>query len=371
MSGGRPAIAFLQAMPFPTDQTHSIQIARTVAALADHADVTLIVGRLTVDPATLAEAVTREYGVSFGPGIRVVVAPGRLHGLWFRFTVGRLLAELPPNAIWYTRTLAIARRLLRTRRLHRRPIYLETHLAGYHREDPVPGSRYRAIRERFERDNEAGPTIERVFAGVDGVFFLHRHALEIVRAKQRLVSAQHLWYGWRSPSLGEQPRQGLVFCGSIAEHKLFGLLLDALDRVHGSIGVTVYGGEPDLIEANRRRLEGRPAAARIRFEARVPPASLGPVLARFRNGIALQEGLKVIDYLEHGVMPIVPDLPSYRNEFDDRHVVFYAPDDPDSLARAMEQADRHQLDWSAIEALAARYSTARRAERIIATIRAQ
>jgi len=356
-------------MPYPTDQTHSIQITRTVAALGQHIDVLFVVGALTVPREDLQGAIRRQYGVELGPRVRIAVMPRRrLRTLTFPFALKALLRDAPTGTHFYTRSVPVAAKLVRFRWLHRKRVFLETHKkAGYVKEDPVPGSRYSAIRERFEKTNERLSFIRRLYSRVDCLFFLHRHSMDIARREVALRDSEHLWYGCRAERPVLEPRGGgFVHCGSIAEHKLFDLLLDALDRSESQVRVSVYGGDPSRIAELRHAVRGRPCSERLDFRGWFTHADLQRQLSGFQYGIALQEGLKVVDYLENGLLPIVPDLPSYRDVLDDRHAFFFRADDPESLARCLDRAGERRPDPVAIDELLTAYSVDRRAEKILA-----
>jgi glycosyltransferase involved in cell wall biosynthesis len=240
---------------------------------------------------------------------------------------------------------------------------------GYLREDPVEDSPYRRIRDRFERAALSPSRLRSVYARVDCLFFLHRHSMEVARREQPLRDSDHLWYGLRPGSGADAPdRRGFVHCGSLAEHKLIDLLLDALDRVRTPVTVSLFGGDRARIEALQRAVRDRPCAARLDFRGWRPHADLRRELPAFRYGIALQEGLKVVDYLEGGLTPIVPALPSYQEVLDTRHAVFFRPDDPDSLASGLDRAGERAADPTAVRELCERFSVERRAARILARL---
>jgi hypothetical protein len=50
------------------------------------------------------------------------------------------------------------------------------------------------------------------------------------------------------------------------------------------------------------------------------------------------EGIKVVDYLENGLTPIIPRLGTYAGVFKDDQVIYFAPDVPESLADALMNA---------------------------------
>lgn len=369
-----PGLIYFQPMAFPTSKTTTIQIARTVGALSRDTEVLFVVESLTAGLGEIRPAVRHWYGVEWSERVTTLaVSRRRCRGPAFPWTLRRILAAAPAGAPFYTRSLPLAARLLRYRFLHRRKVFFESHKKqGYLREDPVVDSPYASIRQAFEAAGDARPLIQRVYRRADAVFFLHRHSLEAARRDRSVRAGEQLWYGLRhGPPPPPPPATGasFVFCGDIHPHKLIDLLLDALDLVLTDARITVYGGDTAQIAAWRAKVAGRPCAARIAFHPRLPHTELQQALRRHRFGIATQEGVKVVDYLENGVTPVIPDIPSYREVLDERHAVFFAPDDPASLAHALDHATDHAYDPAAIGALCDRYSTERRAEKIKARLR--
>lgn len=368
------SLIYLQPMDgYPTAQVHSIQITRTVGEIGKYTDVLLVVGSLSVEPEQLPAAVRDYYGVEFGPRVRVIAVPGRrLQGLSFPFALRELIAHAPEGAAFYTRSYSMARRLLRYRWMHKRKVFFESHKKmGYLKEDPVAGSPYAAIRSRFEERNEPLDLIQQVYTQADCVFFLHRHSLEAARRDLVLRDADELWYGFQGvPSVEDrtEDRDAFVYSGSLEEHKLFVLLMDALDRVHSDVRVSVYGGDSGQITDLRRRVAARACGKRLEFLGWQRPTDLQAQLLRYRYGIALQEGLKVVEYIENGVIPIVPDIPSYREVFDDRFVVFFRPDAPASLAEALTSPTLKTSDHSAVRQFCAAHSVEHRARTILARL---
>jgi glycosyltransferase involved in cell wall biosynthesis len=357
-------------MAFPTSETHAIQITRTVGGLARHTDVLVVAGALTVGADEVRAAVRQWYGVEWSDRVTTLaVSRRRCRGLAFPWTLSRILAAAPARAPFYTRSLPLAARLLRYRFMHRRRVFFESHKKqGYLREDPVAGSRYADIRQAFEAAGDAKPLIQQVYRHADAVFFLHRHSLEAAR-REVPVDGEHLWYGLRStPYLPEPSATSFVFSGDIHEHKLIAVLFDALDLVRSDVRIAVYGGDAAQIAAWQATIAGRPCAARVDFHPRLPHLDLQHALRRYRFGIATQEGVKVVDYIENGVTPVIPDIPSYREVLDERHAVFFAPDDPASLAHALDHATDHEFDSVAIRELCDRHSVERRAETILARL---
>lgn len=368
------SLIYLQPMVgYPTAEVHSVQVTRTVGALGKSVDVLLVVGSLSVDPEALQTAVLDYYGVEFGPRVRVITVPGRrLQGLSFPLALREILGQAPEADAFYTRSYLMARRLLRYRRLHKRKVFFESHKKmGYLREDPIPESPYATIRDRFESRNEPRKLIQHVYSQADCVFFLHRHSLEVARRDLALQSADELWYGFQDGAPVEglsKDRDAFVYSGSLEEHKLFVLLMDALDQVQTDVRVAVYGGDSSQIADLRRRVAARPCGNRLDLLGWRKPTDLQAQLGGYQYGIALQEGLKVVDYIENGLIPIVPDIPSYREVLDDRHAVFFRPDDPTSLAEALSNPPLMARDLPAVRELCAAHSVGRRAQAILARL---
>jgi hypothetical protein len=364
-------LVYLERMRFPTEETRAFQITRTVAALAQRTDTILAVESLTTDPGRLSAEVERIHGARLPARLEVIVVPGCMWRPWFFPFLLRYLRRVAGGEVdFYTRSFRTALLLARWRRFHHGLVALESHKkAGFLREDPVPGSRYAPIRERFERAGDSEAAIRSTYAAVDCVFFLHRHSRLAAERQGAVRAAEDLWYGMEPPGPDTSPRgSGLVFAGSLEEHKLFDLLCDSLDGIEPPAPVAVYGGTPGRIEEIRRKLAGRPCAGRLVFHGRIPRAELRRELGRYGHGIALQEGLKVVDYLESGLTPIVPDIPSYREVLDERFAVFFRPDDPDALARVLGDPALRTADGALVRALRLEHSVDRRADRIVARL---
>jgi glycosyltransferase involved in cell wall biosynthesis len=366
------ALIYLQPMQgYPTAEVHSIQITRTVGALGEHADVLLVAGSLTVEPEQLPKAVRDHYNVEFGPGVRVITVPGtRLQGLSFPFALRGIMARAPEGAAFYTRSYLMARRLLRYRWMHKRTVLFESHKKmGYYNKEPLEGSPYAEARRRFTEKNEPIARIRRVYQEADCVFFLHKHSMTLAQRDVTLRDAEYLWYGLRcSPGDAPATGRGFVYAGSLSEDKLVDCLLDALDRVQTDVCVHVYGGVREQIADVRRRVATRPCGERLHFHGWRRPADLSRELPQYRFGVAMQEGMKVVDYLESGLTPIVSDTPAYRDVFDTRHACFFRPDSPDELAKALDHAVNHAVQPAALRQLCKRYSLERRAQAILARL---
>ncbi len=366
-----PSLVYIHQFRFPNRGAAWIQITRTLSALADHADVVLVVGSLTQKRSRLDQACIEYFGRPLAPRIKLVSVRRWLRRLSFPLMIRRVLAQAPRHAALYTRSVYTAEKLIAYRSLHKRRVIFESHAGGegFLREDAVANSRYAAIRDAFESDSRHHALLRHVYSNADTVFFLHQHCLDAVKRALPLNDADALWYGFRQDRKAFQPTgSSFVFCGLISEHKLIDLLLDAFDLVKSSARLAVYGGNEHQASRWREKMESRPCADRIAFHSALPYPALQERLRDYRFGLATQEGMKVVDYIENGVTPIVPDIPSYRDVFDERHVIFYRPDDPVDLARTLDAAAGHVYDPAAIRELCERYSLERRAEKILARL---
>jgi len=367
-----PSLIYLQPMEgYPTARVHSIQVTRTVGALGNHTDVLLVVGSLSVPLAELPKAIRDFYDVEFGPRIRVITMPGRrLRGLSFPLALREILANAPEGAAFYTRSYVMARRLIRYRWIHQRRIFFESHKKmGYFNKEPLDGSPYAEVRQRFAERNESVALIRRVYRKADCLFFLHRHSMTLARRDLALRNTEHLWYGLRRrPAEAPTTGRGFVYAGSLSQDKLVDCLLDALDRVQTDVHVNVYGGEREQIAELQRQVAARPCGERLTFHGWQRPATLARELTKYRFGVAMQEGMKVVDYLEGGLTSIVSDTPAYRDVFDARHVCFFRPDSPDELAHAFDHAHDYPIQPAAIQQLFETYSVERRAQTILARL---
>jgi hypothetical protein len=258
-------------------------------------------------------------------------------------------------------------RLIAYRGLHRKRIYFETHLKdAVCMKDPVPNSPYAAIRERWESENEGNGFAETVYRNSDRVFFLHRHSEERARTLLGLGNTASMWYGLKQQDYPESKgRPGsFVYCGSVGSGRLFELLMDAVGMAGDWLKVDIIGGSAEDIAQRKAELGQRNIAHRFDFKGYVPSAELPRHLQRYRFGISLIEGMKVADYAENGVIPVVPRSPSLTDVFDDSNAVFFEPDSAVSLCEVLKLRLSVGLDGQSLAALVNKHSMVRRAETI-------
>jgi hypothetical protein len=265
--------------------------------------------------------------------------------------------------VFYARRYPIASALLRSRCLHGRPVVFETHKkAGFRKEDAVDGSPFAEQRAAVESRNHSFRLMRRVYTGADGVAFLHEHSMKAAGARLPLRRAVSLWYGVDAERLelgGERPHE-LVFCGSLGDGKLFDLVPEALRQTRGSARIDVFGGSAGEIRRWQARAADMGLGTRLHFLGRVPYREMRERLRHYRYGILTMEGLKVVDYLENGVVPILPRIPSFSELFPEGDVQFYRSDDAASLAGCIDASLARPFDNSALRRVARQHSLDRR-----------
>ena len=361
--GDRAALVYWMPIPYPNSKAHSIQVTRTVHALSARRDVHLVVQKRT-RTRPWREEVREAYGVEPSPHFHLHEVPAAwLHEPLVPFALRSVCRSIPGPQVFYARRYPMASALLRTRRLHGRPIVFESHKKdGFHKEDRVPDSPFAGQRAALEARNHSFRLMRRVYTQADCVAFLHEHSLAAAQARLPLRRAVPLWYGVDTQRLalgGERPKP-FVFCGSLGERKLFDLLPEALLRARSGAGVDVFGGAPAEIERWRARAAALGLGRRLRFLGRVPYREMRQRLREYRYGILTMEGLKVVDYLENGVIPVLPRVPSFSELFPEDDVAFYQPDDAASLARSIDARLERPFDNAALARVARRHSLAQR-----------
>lgn len=402
--GAPPAFLYLASIDFPHRKARAIQIVNTCHALARAGcRVTLVVGRR--EPGPPARHLAR-YGLAPHPNLRIVGLPvfrlpprvprplGALYTrLWNWTYLAGCFAQLPKllaesEQVLLARDYRMAWLLLKTRRIHGRPLVFEVHNlpSAELLEGPVvgPGTRREAARRR--RLEQA------VFAGA-------WRLLPITSClRERLVGeygvpAERVFVvpdAGRSPAPAGGPRiparRRLIYVGQLYPHKGVELAIRALAGVPEA-ELAIVGGLPDDPQRGRlERLVGELGLGeRVRFAGpqpyeRVPmllaeadvallPLADGPVARCFTSP------LKLFDYLAAGLPIVAVDFPTTREVLHDgENALLVRPGDPAALAAAVKRllgdpklaaqlGNRARLD-------AADYTWERRAERILAAVAA-
>lgn len=361
-----PALVYLTQMRYPSPAAHSIQISRTVAALGKFTKVYVVVKELGSGVA----AAEKQYGLDFEGRVEFVQCTprfGMLGMLWLAWRMSRIIGG---PFVFYTRTYSFARKLIRTKRWHKRPVFFESHKKrGYFKEDKVDASGFTNLRNEEEAKNESRETIDEVYLGADQVFFLHDHSREIAARDLGLKNAVWNWYGVdlsRVGSPGVQPRFDFIYCGSVTRGKLVGLLLDAAANLTRPFAFHIYGKcDEETRLWLEKEISARGLSRQVVYQGMLPFAELQKRLPEYRTGIATMEGIKVVDYIENGLSLVIPDIVSYREIFGDDDVYFFKSDDAADLANAM-QASLDNPERRSVSAETVRpYSLEERARRIV------
>ena len=189
-----------------------------------------------------------------------------------------------------------------------------------------------------------------VFALVDGVITLSEGLRDILYGT-RPLSQRILAAGTASNPLPDPPgsaeRRHIAYVGSLDPHKGVGGLVRILDKLPERVRLLIFGRDR-LAEPIREIARNVGVIDRVDFAGFVYPSQLHKHLARCRAGAVplvdvffnryVSSPMKVFDYLASGVAPVVPDLPVFREIFeDDSSAAFFTPDDAESMAQAITQ----------------------------------
>ncbi len=363
-------LVYLTRITYPSKQAHSIQITRTVIALAQKIPVILVVRKLVGTLAEVKRLIETEYGLEV-PANLTIVAFHKFNFtlLGFPLLLMRLRAMVTTgDFVYYSRSYDLARHLLRYRWLHKRRVFFESHkMDGIHKEDPVPNSPYAHLRIAKERSNQEQSLIRYVYENVDVLFFIHPHSEKKARELVKVPLTQSVWRALkqeRFPPFSERP-SNYVYCGNVSQTRLFDLLIDAAEGLGDGFRVDVYGGSREDIEGRKRELARRNMAANFDFKGHVPNSDIRRYFKNYRFGIALLEGIKIVDYVENGLIPILPRLPSYQDIFDESNAVFFEPDSADSLRQVLRSCAGMEFDNSVMAGIAKKYSLSAFANKIL------
>ena len=89
-------------------------------------------------------------------------------------------------------------------------------------------------------------------------------------------------------------------------------------------------------------------------------AVVSPCPAQDPAAVGNQPGLKVVDYAENGVVPILPRIASFTELFSEGDVAFYRADDAASLAAAIDARLAAPFDNARLARLAEQHGIERR-----------
>jgi glycosyltransferase involved in cell wall biosynthesis len=332
-----PPIVYFMNTDYPNSKAHSIQVTKVLYSLSRNSDVTFICNSLTTRKDELYQQLIRQYGIDLSRVKFIQIPKNKLRGFLFLLTIRKIISLIPKNAVFYTRSYSIAKRLGRTKFLHKRTIILESHKkSGYLKEDAVENSAYSKKRDIIENNNRDKKSLQRIYKSVDGIVFTSNESRKIVEKDLGITHTAYIWHPLIAHAASGSRDKNLIFAGSLAPDKFIELLLDALVLTKTSMTVDIIGGAPEDIERVQAEAETRGIGGKLRFLARVPHRELPDILTRYKFGLSLVEGLKVADYVECGLTPVIPNIPMYREIFTQTEACFFEPDDPSSLSQVLD-----------------------------------
>jgi glycosyltransferase involved in cell wall biosynthesis len=312
---------------YPNEKAHSIQLTKILYGLSQQTKVTFICNNLNYSKDKLHAKIQEIYGYDLSRVKFLEISKNKLRGISFFLTI-------------YKRSYSMAKRLYRSKFLHKKKIILESHKKnGYDKEDIVVGSRYAAQRKLFESKNVDRKILQQTYRGVDGIVFTSEESRRIATEELGLRNTTSIWHPLNPHSCKHERDRTIIYSGSLAEDKLIDLLLDALAVSKTGLVVDVIGGNPADTQRVVREARQRGVGENLRFLNRVPHGELPEILCRYKYGLSMMEGLKVADYVECGLTPIIPKIPMYTNIFGYDAPFFYIPDDPTSLNELLKQIE--------------------------------
>lgn len=368
----KKTIVYLSKITYPSKKAHAIQITRTVTALAAEAPVLFVVNTLTCPRDKVQQTILADFGCTCPDTLKIVQINSLFLNKACFFPI--LLALLKKHLhgrdfTFYTRSYSLVLNLIARQAFHKKKIFFESHKKdAIYKDDQVENTKYHKVRSIINARNTDIATIKKVYEAVDTVFFLHRHSE--VRAKEmfNLKDSDFLWYGAKrhdTPPFQERKRD-FCYCGGIGENKIFDLLLDVAQLLGPSFQVDVFGGTPEQIKSRKEQAERLGLSANFSFLGYVNNNDLAGRLQQYRFGFAFLEGIKVVDYIENGVFPIIPAIPSLLDIFDDQTALVFQPDTASDLVRVIQSIPNRNFDNAVLPEIVEKYSMRNRALTITA-----
>lgn len=212
----------------------------------------------------------------------------------------------------------------------------------------VPGARWRRRLARRALGEGVWPVAisSGVAADLAGAFELEQDAIPVLHdaVDPRLAAAMPSRVEARA-ALGLDPHEQVVlYAGGLLRWKGVETLVDAARG--GGLGkarVVIAGGMPQDVARLRAYTDGEPA---VRIEGFRPAREIPTYLAAADVGVVPNRSsprisshytspMKVFEALAAGLPLVVSDLPSLREVLDEETAVFFEPEEPAALARAI------------------------------------
>jgi len=362
-------IIYIANVRLPTEKAHGIQIMKTCEAFAKAGvEIELVVptrhNKLTADPFTYYGVLENSFRLVT---LRVpdLIRYGRLgflvSSIWFSERARWSKLFWTANIIYSRDALVLAQYILLGRKLvfeaHAKPSFISRIVARRAYRVVVISH---ALREEYVA---TGVPRERIIVAPDAV---DEHLFDTVPLKNevreilKLLLLQHI----------------VVYTGHLYARKGADTLAEAAGRIPDTLFVFVGGTIEDIARFKKRwgsheniSIVGHVAPERVPFYLRAADVLVIPNSGKSEDTARFASPMKLFEYMASGVPIIASNLPSIREILDDSLAYFFAPDDPESLSRAIgkvlgnyEEAKRRGASaCAAVE----KYSWQKRAQSIL------
>jgi len=362
-------LLYFTSMSFPNKKAHSIQIINTCHALSKYTKVILFIKNLSCPEEEVYDTISDSYGLQFNNNFQINTLPPKYQrGILFPLYL-HSIRNLLPGSICYTRSYRLANRLIRYRSLYKYKVFFESHKKnGYYKEDSVNNdSKYSKERNKYEKTNEPVRLISKIYKNSDKVFFLHDHSKNIIEKDFPNINAETLWYGINKQYKVniESKSINFCYCGSLSKNKLLDFLVDSVYLSNKGFVIDVFGGTDSEVTYWKNFCRKMEVSECFNFKGYFSHKELIKKLSKYKYGITTMEGIKVIDYILSGVVPIIPSIPSFRDIFYKNKVYYYEPDCPESLARILDYTSQAEYFNIGYSELIDEYSLDNRARKIL------
>lgn len=365
-----PTVAYFMNTEYPNSKAHSIQITKVLFSLSQHTEVIFFCNKIADKQKNIHKEILKKYGYDLSKVKFIEIEKKNLTGLNFYYTLTKINALLPKNAVFYTRSYNLAKRFARTRFLHKHPVILESHKKnGYDKEDSVKNSKYSNQRKSFEIENHNKKSLQKLYCAVDGIIFTSEESRKIVEKDLNISNTAFIWHPLVPHSTPQTRDKTIIYSGSLGPDKLIELLLDGLAVSETNITIDMIGGTADDVTKISHAAEVLGVRHNLRFLERVTHRELPSILGRYTYGLSMMEGLKVADYVECGLIPVIPKISMYTEIFNNNTAIFFEPDNPQSLNEVLKTIQKPSEQNFNIKTIPDKYSIKNTAQSIFKVIK--
>lgn len=365
-----PTVAYFMNTEYPNSKAHSIQITKILFSLSQQTEVIFFCNKIAVEQKNIHKEIIKRYGYDLSKVKFVELEKKKLTGVNFYYTLTKINTHIPKNTVFYTRSYHLAKRFARTKFWHKRPVILESHKKnGYDKEDSVKNSKYSKQRNLFEIENHDKKSLQKLYCAVDGIIFTSEESRKIVEKDLNITNTAFIWHPLVPHSTPQARDKTIIYSGSLAPDKLIELLLDGLAVSETNITIDMIGGTADDVTKISHAAEVLGVRHNLRFLERVTHRELPSILGRYTFGLSLMEGLKVADYVECGLIPVIPKISMYTEIFNNNTAIFFEPDNPQSLNEVLKTIQKPSEQNFNIKTILDKYSIKNTAQSIFKVIK--